>query len=71
MIKRPQTCISPKLMEIWPVDEWSRKIVTTAITDAGINYNLNPTTMGHPALRFATSEDYEKALSIIKDITIE
>lgn len=58
-------------MEIWPIDDWSRKIVTTAVTEAGIDFNLNPTTMGHPALRFNTNEDYEKALSIIKEITIE
>lgn len=71
MIKRPQCAVNPSLMEIWPIDEWSRKIIIEAISSQGITYSLNQTTMGTPALKMNTTEDYEQALSIIKEIEIE
>jgi hypothetical protein len=58
-------------MEIWPIDEWSRKIIIDTVSNQKIEFTLNQTTMGTPALRMNNIEDYEKALSTIKDIEIE
>ncbi len=71
MKKRPQLTVNPLLMNIWPIDPWSRQVIREALEKNNIIAEDTPTTMGQPALKFKNEKDYEQALSIIKDIEIE
>lgn len=65
---RPQYTINPIMMEIWPLDGWSRKIIIDALVENEIRYTFVFTTMGEPALKFLDSKDYESAYMIISHI---
>lgn len=54
-------------LEIWPIDDWSRKKVYLILGKNQIGYEYMPTTMGTVSLRFRTFEDYKKALELIKN----
>jgi len=56
---RPIYTVNDVLYEVWPVDGWSRKIITRHCSDQNILYKLSPTTMGEPALKFE-ADDYTK-----------
>ncbi len=68
---RPQYTITPILMEIWPLDKWSRKLILDCLEKNNIKINLVLTTMGEPAIKFKDNKDFERAYTLIKDLEIE
>lgn len=68
---RPQYTITPLLMEVWPVDNWSRKLICECLEKNSIRFEYAYTTMGAPAIKFLSHKDYELAYNLIKDIEIE
>lgn len=68
---RPQYTINPLMMEIWPLDKFSRTLIIKALYESNLTFDFNPTTMGEPAIKFTNNKHYEQAIKIIKDIEIE
>ncbi len=69
MIIRPQYTINPILLEIFPIDNWSRKKIILSLNKIG--YDYVPTTMGECSLRFRSETDYQQALNIIKQLEFD
>lgn len=66
---RPQYTINHPLLEIFPLDKWSRKKIILSLNKVG--YAYTPTTMGECSLRFHNQEDFNLALSIVSKIEMD
>lgn len=55
-------------MEIWPIDDWSRKQCIQILTRYHIGFQYVPTTMGTMAFRFYTKDEYKLALEMFNEI---
>jgi hypothetical protein len=63
---RPQYTLDPLNAQIWPLDQWSRKIILNLLTESGIIFDDTiPTTMGTPAIRIASNNDYFTAKKLL------
>lgn len=54
-------------LEIWPIDDWSRKQCVQILTKHYIGFQYVPTTMGTTAFKFYNAEDYRFALEIFNE----
>lgn len=68
---RPQYTVTPLKMEIWPMDKWSRKLISECLEKHLIRVDQVYTSMGEPAFKFKDNKDFEKAYQLIKEIEIE
>ncbi len=57
----------PELLEIFPLDKWSRNHATRILGIHQIGYAFTPTTMSEYALRFATREDFDLAKRLLQE----
>jgi hypothetical protein len=55
------------LLEIWPIDNWSRKKAIEILDHYKIGFQYVPTTMGTMAFRFNTKEDFKLALGLLSE----
>jgi len=53
-------------LEIWPIDDWSRKRIYLILGKHQIGYEYKPTTMGTVSLRFSNKDNYKQAISMIE-----
>lgn len=53
--------------EIWPIDDWSRKLCIQILTKHHIGFQYVSTTMGTMAFRFYNIEDYKLALMLFNE----
>jgi len=51
-------------LEIWPIDDWSRKQCIQILTKHHIGFSYIQTTMGSMAFRFSTKEDFDLARNL-------
>ncbi len=54
-------------LEIWPIDDWSRKQCIQILTKHHIGFHYVPTTMGTMAFRFYSIEDYKLAKDMFNE----
>ena len=54
-------------LEIWPIDDWSRKQCIQILTRHQIGFQYVPTTMNTMAFRFYDTEDYLLAKGLFID----
>jgi len=66
MEDKPQFTVNELTMEIWPLDTFSRNIITKTLGRHQIGYNYKATTMGMPSMEFRTHEDYKLAIGLLK-----
>lgn len=67
MIKRIQFTNIPELNELWPLDPWSRKLIIELLRQNQIGYVYSPTTMGEPAFRLHTRDEFDRAKRIVQE----
>lgn len=65
----PQFTVDTASAQIWPTDKWSRDLILKVLGNAQIGFDYIPTTMGEPALRFRSNEDYVRATTLIRSLT--
>lgn len=56
----------PELLELFPLDKWSRQGLIKVLGKAGIGYAYTPTTMGEMSFRIHTKEEFDRALKLAK-----
>jgi hypothetical protein len=66
MKKRIQFTNIPELKELWPLDPWSRKLIIELLRQNQLGYLYSPTTMGEPAFRLHTREEFDQAKRIVQ-----
>ena len=54
-------------LEIWPIDDWSRKQCIQILTKHRIGFQYVPTTMDTMAFRFYDTEDYILAKELFNE----
>ena len=66
MEDKAQFTVNEVTLEIWPLDPFSRNIITRTLGNNQIGYKYKPTTMGMPSMEFRTIEDFKLALGLLK-----
>lgn len=56
----------PELLELFPLDPWSRKGLIEVLRKAKIGYNYTPTTMGAMSFRLHSKEEFDLAFKLAK-----
>lgn len=62
-----QCTYNSELLEIFPIDKWSRDHSTRLLGIHQIGYVFTPTTMTEYSLRFNNQADYELARQLIQE----
>lgn len=65
---KPRYTLVENLLEVWPTDPWSRKLIIKCMSRYNIGYKYVQTTMGTMALQFWNKEDYNMAIGLINDL---
>jgi len=56
----------PELLELFPLDPWSRRGLIEVLRRANIGYVYTPTTMGAMSFRLHSREDFDLAFKLAK-----
>ena len=57
--------LTEALLEIWPMDKWSREKILLILGNNQIGFDVVPTTMNTYSFRFRNKEDYYTAKQLI------
>ncbi|NBO99933.1 MAG: hypothetical protein EBU90_07360 [Proteobacteria bacterium] len=66
MIQKPQFTVNDETHQIWPLDEYSRTEILRTFGSNQIGFDYIPTTMGMPALKFRSIQEYKQALRLME-----
>lgn len=67
---RPQASYNKTLFQLFPLDNWSRKIIKNYCTENTITFTELPTTMGENTLEFS-EENYKQVKDFIDNYSLE
>lgn len=63
----PQITVNEYLLEIWPIDKWSREKTLSILHNNNIEYTLEATTMGEPSFKLRNKLDYTRTIKLIRN----
>lgn len=67
-IVKPQFTVNNESFQIWPLDEYSRTEILRIFGNNQIGFDYIPTTMGMPALKFRSEQEYKQAIRLLERV---
>lgn len=61
----------PELLEIFPLDPWSRKHIIEILDNLNMEYGYASTSLGIPAIRLKDKDSFDKAKTTISNFDVE